>query len=130
MGGGGTITRNAVPAVPHFVFVEVAVSLWLPAVVPGGTVAPTEPLALEGGAAIWVPSSAMMMLTARQVTNPLQEMVTGPPAVAGCGAAVSTCGGGCVVVCAAAGVVLSTVTPAARAASKPKDRIPSPRDRT
>jgi len=124
-GGGGTITRNAVPAVPHFVFVDLASSLWLPALVPAGTVAPTEPLEAEPAVAIWAPSSVKMMLTARQVTNPPQEMVTGPPAVAGCGAAVTL--GGC---WAAAGVATSTVTPAIMATSKPKDRIPSPRIRT
>jgi hypothetical protein len=128
--GGGTTTRNAEPAVPHFVFDDVAVSLWLPAVVAAGTVAPTEPLALEAAVAIWVPSSANTIVTARHAMNPLQEMVTGPPAVAGCGAAVTTGGGAGVVVCAAAGVAASTVTPAAKAASKPNDRIPTPRIRT
>jgi hypothetical protein len=127
---GGTTTRNAVPALPHFRFDDWAVSLWLPAVVPAGTVALTEPLALEAAVAIWVPSSAKAMVTARHVVNPLQEMVTGPPAVAGCGAAVTTAGGTGVVVWAAAGVVPSTVTPAATATSKSEDRIPSPRIRT
>jgi hypothetical protein len=128
VGGGGTTTRSPVDTLLQLLYASMVCD---PAVVLAGTVAPTDPLAAEAAEATCAPSSVKVMgPTMRHGRKLFQEMVMLPPAVAGCGAAVTTAGGTGVVVWAAAGVVLSTVTPAARATSKPKDRIPSPRIRT
>ncbi|GGM96130.1 hypothetical protein GCM10011609_37210 [Lentzea pudingi] len=120
--GGGGVTVNWLRAMCWHS--SVAVKVYVPTLVPGGMVAVTEPVDAYGAVASTLPAQ-LMRIVPLHLMKPDQVKVVLEPAGPLLGFAVTV-----VCCCAAAGVATSTVTPAATATSKPKDRIPSPRIRT
>jgi hypothetical protein len=127
--GGGGVTRNVLRA--RCWQSSFAVKTYEPSLVPAGMVAVTEPLAAQGAVTSTLPAQLMRTVPLHRM-KPVQVKVVLEPAgpLFGLAVTVTGCCAADEDVCAAAGVVLSTVTPAANATSKPKDRIPTPRIRT